>query len=72
MKKKTLKGFVCKVDLDWDFLLHPIKMFPTLEGILEEMPCVKDCGVYEVKITINKLASDPTNWKSSEEKEGEE
>ena len=56
---EKIKGFVCMTDLAWDFEAHPISMFPTLEKIIRDMPCVNECGVYEIEITIKGRAVEP-------------
>ena len=54
----SAKAFICQTTFHWHLEDDPSVqgIYPSLELLKKEQPCVTDCGAYEVEIRIRKVA----------------
>lgn len=52
----SAKGFICATTFHWHLEEDPSVqgVYPSLELLRKEQPCVEECGAYEVEIKIKK------------------
>jgi len=63
-KVQSRKGFMCQVDF-----MHELgeatggnRIFPTIKELKKYYPCVAECGIVEVEVTLKKVRQE-SNYK---------
>ena len=64
MKEKPRYGFMCQIDFHHELgEAYPYtEIYPSIKTLKEQRDCVKECGIYKVKIVIEKVIQKGTNW----------
>ena len=71
--KKPRYGYMCQVDFDHELgEAYPFtEVYPSIKTLKEQRKCVKDCGIYKVKVEVVKVVQKGTGWKTITKEEND-